>query len=460
MKRCLCPRRQVVMCPLAPDAPDLTYERGFSMELSRRNFVAGAAGAMVLGAGASLALATEETEDAMEAAKEVGTSGGESVSNADIFARPYTDEYVIDVTSKGLPKWSFEIAPDPIPEDQITETIEDDIIVIGSGMAGICVAASAAEQGASVTLFSASSQPISRGGSNFSAYNKVIEEYGIERLDPVPFFYREEKAASFAIDQQMWMRGYNNSEEAMNWVIDIVRSKDVEVFLERDNINEGGPDYAIAFGAKGDDSGSASTGQQNAVEAMAEYATECGATIIYDTVAKQLIREDNNTGAVTGVVAQKADGSYVKFVGKSIVMAMGGFCADKNMLAKYMPQVIPLVGLESVEVDYNTGFALTGIYAGDGHKMGPVGRRRLAALQHRPHHAGRLDRLQRASRLPPGSERQHEHRALPARGHDLALQRQPPALPAAAHGMGHLDRQLRPGCHRQRPRVVLLQHAL
>ena len=425
------------MRPLVPDAPDLTYERGFSMELSRRNFVAGAAGAMVLGAGASLALATEETEDAMEAAKEVGTSGGESVSNADIFARPYTDEYVIDVTSKGLPKWSFEIAPDPIPEDQITETIEDDIIVIGSGMAGICVAASAAEQGASVTLFSASSQPISRGGSNFSAYNKVIEEYGIERLDPVPFFYREEKAASFAIDQQMWMRGYNNSEEAMNWVIDIVRSKDVEVFLERDNINEGGPDYAIAFGAKGDDSGSASTGQQNAVEAMAEYATECGATIIYDTVAKQLIREDNNTGCRDRRRRlQKADGSYVKFVGKSIVMAMGGFCADKNMLAKYMPQVIPLVGLESSRGRLQHRLRADRHLRRRRPQDGPVGRRRLAALQHRPHHAGRLDRLQRAPRLPPGPERQHEHRALSARGHDLALQRRTTCSPSRStrHG--------------------------
>ena len=306
----------------------------------------------------------------MEAAKEVGTSGGAEVSNADIFARPYADDYVVDIAN-GIPKWAFEVAPDPIPDDQIAETIEDDIIVIGSGMSGICVAASAAEQGASVTLFSASSTPISRGGSNFSAYNKVIEEYGIERLDPVPFFYRELKAASFSVDMQMWMRGYNNSEEAMNWVIDIARADEVQVFLERDNIMDGGPDYAIGFGAKGDDSGSASTGQQNAVEAMEEFAVENGATIIYDTVAKQLIREDNNTGRVSGVIAQKADGSYVKFVAnKAVVMATGGFCADKNMVAKYIPQVIPLVGTEPVDVDYNTGFALTGIYPGDGQKMG------------------------------------------------------------------------------------------
>ena len=194
-----------------------------------------------------------------------------------------------------------------------------------------------------------------------------IEEYGIERLDPVPFFYKEMRAASYTIDQQMWMRAYNNSEEAMNWLIDLVRDKGVEVFLERDNINDGGPDYAIAFGA-GEGEGSASTGQQNAVEAVAKFAEENGVKIQYNVVAKQLVKDES--GAVVGVVAQNADESYVEYKGKYVVMATGGFCADKNMVAKYIPQVIPLVGTDPVDVDYNTGFALTGIYAGDGQKMG------------------------------------------------------------------------------------------
>ena len=334
--------------------------------ISRRNFVAGAAGiAAVAAMGAQIALADEPS------AEENAVAEGEAAAQAEKATTiPVDESYVVNL-SNGLPKWSFEVAPEPIPEDQIAETIEDDIIVVGAGMAGMCTAASAAEAGGSVTLFSASSTPISRGGSNFSAYNKVIEEYGIEKLDPVPFFYREERAASFTIDQKMWMRGYNNSEEAMNWVIDIARADEVQVFLERDNIMDGGPDYAIGFGAKGDDSGSASTGQQNAVEAVEKFALGHGATIIYDTVAKQLVR-DEESGRVTAVVAQKADGSYVKFVAnKGIVLATGDFSANKEMLAKYCPQVLPLVGIEQeAEPDYNRGFALTGLYPGDGQKMG------------------------------------------------------------------------------------------
>ena len=151
--------------------------------ISRRNFVAGAAGiAAVAAMGAQIALADEPS------AEEDAVAEGEAAAQAEKTTTiPVDESYVVNL-SNGLPKWSFEVAPEPIPEDQIAETIEDDIIVVGAGMAGMCTAASAAEAGGSVTLFSASSTPISRGGSNFSAYNKVIEEYGIEKLDPVPFF--------------------------------------------------------------------------------------------------------------------------------------------------------------------------------------------------------------------------------------------------------------------------------
>ena len=77
--------------------------------------------------------------------------------------------------------------PAPIPEDEITETIENDIIVVGAGMSGLTTAVAAAEQGGKVTLFSASSAPISRGGSNFARNSKVMEELkaGALRAQPL-----------------------------------------------------------------------------------------------------------------------------------------------------------------------------------------------------------------------------------------------------------------------------------
>lgn len=271
----------------------------------------------------------------------------------------------------GMPKWSFMIPPEPIADDRIVETVENDIIVVGGGMSGFTTAVSAAENGAKVTLFSAASAPISRGGSNYARNSKVMEELGIEPFDPVPFYYHEMRAASFAVDQRKWMRGYNNSEEAMNWMIDIAREAGLEVIMERDNTFDMGPNYAHAFSTEGD-STMVSKGQQGAVEALEVKAKEYGVQIIYDTKAEQLIREDGESGRVTGVVASKMNGEgYVKFVArKAVVLATGDFSNDKEMLAAYCPQVLPLVGYEQGEIDYNTSFNLTGIYGGDGQKMG------------------------------------------------------------------------------------------
>ena len=310
--------------------------------ISRRDFLkgaaAGAASLAVMGLGGT-AMAEDAAPEAMTAAK-------------------------------SLEKWDFEIPPAPIPEDQIAETIEDDIIIIGAGMSGLTTALSAAQNGASVTLFSASSHPISRGGSNFAKNSKVMEERGIKPFDVNYFFYHEMRAASFQVDQKKWNRGYNYSEEAMNWLIDIVSEDGLRVILERDNNFDGGPYYAHAFNTEGNDA-MVSTGQQGAVESLERHAKDIGVKFYYDTVAKQLIREDDNKGRVSAVVAQRTDGTYVKFVGKkAIVLATGDFSANKQMLAKYCPMVLPLVGLDEKEPDYNTGFSLSGIYKGDGQKMG------------------------------------------------------------------------------------------
>lgn len=94
------------------------------------------------------------------------------------FTAPANND-VLTADTMAQKKWSFEIAPDPIPDSEIKETIEHDIIVIGSGMAGLCTMCSAMEQGADVLMFSAGSQPYSRGGSNHAVGSKYQKAKGI-----------------------------------------------------------------------------------------------------------------------------------------------------------------------------------------------------------------------------------------------------------------------------------------
>lgn len=55
-----------------------------------------------------------------------------------------------------------------------------------------------------------------------------------------------------------------------------------------------------------------------------------GGQVITETTAKKLITGSN--GEVTGVVAEKADGTTLEITGKSIVMATGGYAANKEMV--------------------------------------------------------------------------------------------------------------------------------
>ena len=333
-------------------------------QFSRRDFfklgAVGAAGAAAAGlAGCAPA-----------ADKAAAGSDADGAADASAEGAVSTNDVVIKLGDT-LPKWSFMVPPAPIPEDEITETIENDIIVVGAGMSGLTTAVAAAEQGGKVTLFSASSAPISRGGSNFARNSKVMEELKVEPFAPSPFYYHEMRAASFAVDQAKWMKGYNNSEEAMNWMIDIANEAGLQVILERDNNFDLGPHYAHAFSTLGDSS-MVSTGQQGAVEALEKKALEYGVQIIYDMKAEQLIREGDNAGRVTGVVASHTDGTegYTLFNGTYIVLATGDYSTDKEMLACYCPEALQYVGFEQTETDYNTSFQMGGIYGGDGQKMG------------------------------------------------------------------------------------------
>ena len=335
-------------------------------DFSRRDFLKlGAVGAAGAAAAAGLAACSPAGNTGSGSTGGSGAGSGNAAAEGTVS----TNDVVIKLGDK-MPTWSFMVPPEPIPADQITETKENDIIVVGAGMSGLTTAVAAAEKGGKVTLFSASSAPISRGGSNYARNSKVMEELKVEPFNPVPFYYHEMRAASFAIDQRKWMRGYNESEEAMNWMIDIASEAGLSVILERDNNFDLGPHYAHAFSTLGD-SAMVSTGQQGAVEALEKKALEYGVEIVYDMKAEQLIREDG--GRVTGVVASKINGSgegYVQFNGKYIVLATGDYSLDKEMLACYCPEALDVVGFDQVETDYNTSFQMGGIYGGDGQKMG------------------------------------------------------------------------------------------
>lgn len=330
--------------------------------VDRRGFVKGAAlGAAGLVATGTLAACAAPAPKAEEApASDSLAATGEAVNAAE---QP----------------WAFEIAPEPIADDQITATEEAEVVVVGGGMAGMVTAASCAENGLKVILISASEAPVSRGGSNNGVYSKVMEQMGLPRMDPT-WFYRMQYAANGGnFRPELWYKFYNHSEEAINWIIDIAANAGIKTTIESGpEYKEGDPMFtpAAAHAFYVDDEelkGKVGTGEPHIAAELGRYiAEDLGVTVHWKTKGEQLVRggaANGTTGRVEAVIASDASGAFTKYVGtKAVVMATGDFSHDRDMMEKYCPQAVELCDF-TTEVNYDQGLWMGGLMPGDGHKM-------------------------------------------------------------------------------------------
>ncbi len=321
--------------------------------VSRRSFLAGA-GAVA----ASAAVASAVPAVASEAAPAAGT----------ILTR--------DTLANGT--WSFMVAPEPVAEDQIAEVKTHEIVVVGSGAAGLCCAVAAAEQGADVIVFSAGTKPLSRGGSFQAIGSKYQAEHGIED-DP------EKRRVQTAIDQvagcrmmdmRKWAVWENKSGESMDWMIDKMEAKGIKCSLAVPYVDVDGvldtPAGEHNFWTDEAPMG-VFQGAPLVAKAWADTFTEdFGGEIDYSTVAQYLIRDDDNTGRVSAVIAQDADGKYVKYEAtKAVVLATGDFSKDFDMMAHFAPYAWEhFKDVLTPEVDYDCEMVYTGLMPGAGQKMG------------------------------------------------------------------------------------------
>lgn len=326
------------------------------MELNRRQFLEGA-GATAVGVAAMSALSgTALASEAAPAESDLMT------------ASKYADT-----------KWAFEVAPDPIPEDQITQTYTHDIVIVGAGMAGVCCAVAAAEQGADVILFSASSRAISRGGSNHAIGSRYQAEMGIDYNPQAArkIVKAEQTAGTYLMDKKKWARWINNSAESIDWTIDLMEAKGLKCSLEPGFPDPDGvidvPPASHNFWNDEQPFG-ALFGAPIEAQTYAQIFTEdLGGEIHYNTRALYLVREDNNTGRVSAVVAQDADGNYVKYeANKAVVLATGDFSKDRDLMARYCPFAYDIFKdyITWDAINYDVELAYDGLMPGDGQKMG------------------------------------------------------------------------------------------
>jgi len=214
----------------------------------------------------------------------------------------------------------------------VADVVNADVVVIGGGNAGLTAAVEASAKGAKVVLLE---KMAFLGGNSIrsgGAYNAV---------DPV----RQSKiGVEDSIDkhfQQTFDGGDRKADPVLVKIL-VSNSLDGLKWLEGQGMKWNDTVFTV-LGAlwprSHQPTDATGTGFIKTLKAAAEKA---GVKIVLETKANQLIQIN---GRVTGVVAVNAEGQRIRYnASKGVVLATGGFGANKEMRQAYDPKITPNLG--------------------------------------------------------------------------------------------------------------------
>jgi len=189
------------------------------------------------------------------------------------------------------------------------ETVEADVAVIGAGISGIMAATKAGADGAKVVLIEKTGVI---GGCSLQSFGCAHYE-GEEAIQER--FINWVKDQHYMVDTTVLRAYLDNNDAALQFIRNYKDSYDyfpnapvnylLTPYMTRASIYE---------------------------EMLEKEVTSKGGQIFLETTAKSLITEN---GAVTGVVAERRDGSTLTVKAKAVIVATGGFGGDTEMVKKY-----------------------------------------------------------------------------------------------------------------------------
>ena len=294
------------------------------MELSRRNFLAGAAAtAAVAGAAASMTAAPQ-------------------AANA--------KAPVEDPTS-----WLGE-APE-VAESDIVDTRDCELLIVGAGNAGMAAAASAAELGMDF-IVAEKGAVVGQTRHWLGAVNsKYVLDAGYE--DSKGQVLNElARYASGKCDMRVWKVWIDESAAMIDWLDEILTGAGMTCAVDVDNQDPTGGTYYYIPRTEHYYSGNDAAGNRLVRNEIFErYINSLGYNVDYETVLVKLEREDG--GRVTGGIFQTPDGLVRINASQGVLLATGGYPANPAMCQELSPIIDRVVSL----VYYNTNDTGDGIKA-------------------------------------------------------------------------------------------------
>jgi len=198
-----------------------------------------------------------------------------------------------------------------------------DVVVVGSGGAGIAAAIEAAEAGAKVAVLEklpmVGGSTLLSGGYVYGTGSAMQKKLGIQDSPDALAQYWSDRAGG-QVDQAQLKLVAEKSGETIDWL--------VGMGVKFNNPVATGTSPVLR-------SHQTSNGGVGIINPMKAYADSRKVEFFMETSATRLLT--NGKGAVTGVAAKTKDGKTIEFHAKSVVLATGGFDRSPDLEAKLTP---------------------------------------------------------------------------------------------------------------------------
>lgn len=288
--------------------------------------------------------------------------------------------------------------PPEISEEQISRTVEADVVIVGAGLAGVAAARQAAELGATVVIFEKCEAPQARSGDFAVMDSRVADRWGRRNVDKVQIVSDLMMDMCYKVSQDILARWAKEAGEAFDWYLE--GYPDIPVLENTASIPpEGSKCWIQPRRFPRPDSFENSTERFKCHQTtvwvrpthipvfMGNYqlALDTGRVACYcGTPARKLLREPD--GAVTGVIAQNAQGEYIRAIAKKgVVLSTGDYMSNQAMLRRFCPG---MADTPQLWTSYDK--ARNPSNTGDGHRLGMWVGAKLQDSPHAPcaHHMG------------------------------------------------------------------------
>lgn len=267
---------------------------------------------------------------------------------ADCISQASGQEILLESGEEGAGSSDWLGTAPEIQEEEITETLDTEVLVVGCGTGGWIAAMTAAQEGAKVLVVEKRETPTGIrhdiGAIDSKLQKASFAEFPQFEIDKMEALQEIVRYGAGYVDSNLIKVWINESAELVDWLTDMFE-KDGRFRMDFEggvgNISDPGRDKGYATGHSPNKTDKA--GEEDTTESVfQDVCDEHGVEWKLSTALVKL--EQDDSGKVTGIIAQdQNDQHYLRVnASKGVIMAAGGYATNTDMMLALQPMTMAM----------------------------------------------------------------------------------------------------------------------